>query len=176
MSNNSKYPEIVIDRDTNLVNPNGFFNLTFEQFYDLMHHTHAAEDIVGEADQQESLNSLTEAVDRIAGELATAIQTLDTLNNSIQEAKDELATTQQELADTESRLTVAQNKLDEVVEAIQNDIGVSDWDVTKPGIQDENGNTIDENGNIIEYADGTKPTQEEIGTEDDDMEMVDIGN
>ena len=62
MSSNSKYPEIVIDKDTNLINPNGFFNLTFEQFYDLMHHTHAAEDIVGESEQQESLNSLTQAV------------------------------------------------------------------------------------------------------------------
>lgn len=51
MNNNmhtSKYPEIVIDNQSNSVNSNMTFPITIEQFYDFMHHTHKASDLIFE--------------------------------------------------------------------------------------------------------------------------------
>lgn len=44
----SKYPEIIIDNQSNSVNSNMTFPITIEQFYDFMHHTHKASDLVFE--------------------------------------------------------------------------------------------------------------------------------
>ena len=64
MGNNthmSKYPEIVIDNQSNSVNSNMTFPITIEQFYDFMHHTHRASDLVFEGG--DGSGSISDAVD-----------------------------------------------------------------------------------------------------------------
>lgn len=46
----SKYPEIITDKRSNSVNNNMTINITIEQLYDLMHHTHNVTDLVSEGD------------------------------------------------------------------------------------------------------------------------------
>jgi hypothetical protein len=47
MAYESKYSEIIIDKSNNTPN-NQQISLTVEQYYDLLHHTHSAEDLVTE--------------------------------------------------------------------------------------------------------------------------------
>ena len=68
----SKYPEIVIDNQSNSVNSNMTFPITIEQFYDFMHHTHKASDIIIEGQG-------TDQIDNII---------IDNLNTNIQELKE----------------------------------------------------------------------------------------
>lgn len=43
----SKYNEIVMDKQENSPNSNMVVTLTLEQYYDLLHHTHKISDIIG---------------------------------------------------------------------------------------------------------------------------------
>jgi hypothetical protein len=63
MDSTFHYPEIEINKTEDLVNPNGYFKLTFEQYYDIMHHTHKAEDIIG--DSSASIAELTHEVNEL---------------------------------------------------------------------------------------------------------------
>ena len=68
----SKYPEIEIDKIPNSTNSNMTFPITIEQYYDLMHHTHKASDIIIEGQG-------TDQIDNII---------IDNLNTNIQELKE----------------------------------------------------------------------------------------
>lgn len=118
------YPEILIDKQTNLPNPDGYFKLTFEQYYDLLHHTHNIADIPG-AESSETIQALKQRI------------------NEMEEALDALTIKYNELKE----------KADSIAEQIESEVDIADWDVTKPGIQDADGNTIDpDTGEIIEPA------------------------
>ena len=54
----SKYPEIVMDNDTNSGASSMTYPITIEQYYDLLHHTHNASDIIGsKSDEGEKYNA-----------------------------------------------------------------------------------------------------------------------
>ena len=114
------YPEILINKSEDVINPNGYFKLTFEQFYDLMHHSHKLEDIEG-GGSGGTIEEITEE-----------INTLKEENNLLKEQVNNLTTQL------------------EAISAIVNAPDLTDYDVEKEGVQDIEGNTIDpETGEII---------------------------
>ena len=54
----SKYPEIEIDKIPNSTNSNMTFPITIEQYYDLMHHTHKASDIIIEGQGTDQIDNI----------------------------------------------------------------------------------------------------------------------
>jgi seryl-tRNA synthetase len=111
----SEYPEIVIDQTTNSPNSNMSIRLTVEQYHDLLHHTHKVVDLVGN--------------DKVAS------------TEDVAELKESSTKLSESISTLESKLEELSNKLNTYIE---NDIGVLDYDATKPGIQDEDGNTVEE--------------------------------
>jgi len=67
----SKYPKIITDNRGNSVNESLKKQLTIEEYYDIMHHTHDAssilnkEDIANYEEMQNSIKSLTETVNTL---------------------------------------------------------------------------------------------------------------
>lgn len=129
MSNNlilssfsSIYPKIVIDERDTSVNSNMRKYLTVEEFYDLMHHTHKIEDIIGNKSEGGDgpiiiPDGSSEIIEKLQNKIITLENTVDQLTTQIQAIRSEFN------------------------EYVENDIGIADYDVTKPGIQDEHGNT-----------------------------------
>lgn len=124
----SKFPEIVIDRKFNSPNAQTA-NITVEQYYDLMHHTHKASDLLG-GDGSSQGGGISEEDKKTIQELKTKIEELTTTINE-----------QQKLIETQNR---AISSLEDSVKTIGETAGfdIADWDVTKPGIQGPEGDTL----------------------------------
>ena len=110
----SKYPKIVIDSIHNSVNESLAKRWTIEEFYDIMHHTHNIEDLVGSL---ENGGDYTE----IKNTVAELIQTVNELKTENEELK---------------------KIIKEITDEISNMTSVGDWDVETPGIQDSQGNDL----------------------------------
>lgn len=113
-----KYPKIITDESTNSPNQNMYVRLTVEQYYDLLHHTHNASDIIGINNEGSVEPTDSETIQELQSTVETLTETVTTLQNAIGDISE---------------------KIDKYIEE---DIGIADYDATKPGIQDENGNTI----------------------------------
>ena len=72
----SKYSEIIIDKSLNSVNNGHNIILTAEQLYDIMHHTHNAEDIIGAEESDQTINELK-------NEVASLKQAIEELQDTI---------------------------------------------------------------------------------------------
>lgn len=118
----SKYPEIVVDRTVNSPNDNQIVRLTLEQYYDLLHHTHNASDIIGtidvdEAKLKELNDKLDEAIARV-NELQQKVNSVSVQTNNL-----------------ESNVTTLDTKVQTIDKYVENNGFVIDFDPSKPGIQ-----------------------------------------
>lgn len=131
MDNNvfhSKYPAIVIDRNPNSALADKMIKkLTVEEYYDLVHHTHSSLDVSDGNLNNDTINGMQTKI--------------ESLNQSISDMEDTIKA-QNELIETLS------TAIEEIKTAVTNSATVSDWDVTKPGIQDIDGNDVDTLGSI----------------------------
>ena len=75
----SKYPKILIDEDRNLPNPDGSVTLTFEQYYDLLHHSHEG-----------SSESASVEIEELKNNVVSLQSTITTLNTTIDEIKSQI--------------------------------------------------------------------------------------
>ena len=100
MNNNnihtSKYPEIVIDNQNNSVNSNMTFPITIEQFYDFMHHTHKASDLIFEGG--DGGGSISDAV---VQQINTKISDM---NDTIKEQQKTIEAQKKTIADLDKKL------------------------------------------------------------------------
>ena len=117
----SKYPEIVIDNQSNSVNNNMTFPITIEQFYDFMHHTHRASDLVFEGG--DGSGSISDAV-------------VQQINNKISEMNTKMEEQQKTIEAQKKTIADLDKKLQDYID---NDIHVDvDTDVdTGDGNGDE---------------------------------------
>ena len=106
-TNMSKYPEIIVDKDKNAVNTNLKVDLTVEQLYDLFHHTHNLNDLVGMGDGELS------ETDKVA------IKQLDTKINDVQKA---VAEQSANIAAIKDSVQAIQSNIDSILEYIEQDI------------------------------------------------------
>lgn len=113
-----KYPKIVTDESSNSPNQNMYVRFTVEQYYDLLHHTHNASDIIGINNEGQIEPSNPTEIAELQSTIKTLTQTTQMLQNAIDNIN---------------------KKVDNYIEE---DIGIADYDATTPGIQDENGNTV----------------------------------
>ena len=113
-----KYPKIVTDERSNSPNQNMYVRLTVEEYYDLLHHTHNASDIIGINNEGKVEPSNPAEIAELQSTIKTLTQTTQMLQNAINDMN---------------------KKVDKYIEE---DIGIADYDATIPGIQDENGNTV----------------------------------
>ena len=122
MSNlyNSKYPTILVDTKSNSVNDSLKKVLTIEEYYDLMHHNHNISNL--------EVNEGDISFDEMQNMMKSLNETINELRKTI--------TAQQE---TISELT---KNIEDIIEELKNVASISDWDVTIPGNQDANGNTL----------------------------------
>lgn len=116
----STIPRIITDRVVNSVNSLVRKLPTIEEWYDILHHTHSAESIVGLSDMIAGGGS-TDVGERLK-EAEEKVATLTTTVESLETTVAELKTIIEEYAAT--------------------DISIGDYDVNTPGIQDIDGNTI----------------------------------
>lgn len=124
MKYQSKYPEIIVDKDQNSPNMHPVV-LSVEQLYDLMHHTHKLSDLIsdggdkpGQDEDQTPVQQLTTKVESLSAVVETVNTEIASINSEIEELK----------------------------VASESTMSITDWDVTKPGIQDIDGNTIEDDG------------------------------
>ena len=92
----SKYPEIVIDNQSNSVNSNMTFPITIEQFYDFMHHTHKASDLIFEGG--DGGGSISDAV---VQQINTKISDM---NDKIEEQQKTIEAQKKTIADLDEKL------------------------------------------------------------------------
>lgn len=92
----SKYPEIVIDNQSNSVNSNMTFPITIEQFYDFMHHTHKASDLIFEGG--DGGGSISDAV---VQQINTKI---NDMNDKIEEQQKTIEAQKKTIADLDEKL------------------------------------------------------------------------
>lgn len=86
----SKYPEIVIDKDPNSPNSRMIHNLTVEQYYDLMHHTH--ENIgTGDPSADSTYKEILEKVNSMQGTIKTITEENNSLKQEINSMKNEIS-------------------------------------------------------------------------------------
>jgi hypothetical protein len=125
----SKYPKIVIDENDNSPNSNMKKTLTIEEFYDLMHHTHNAKDIIGlnTGNNNSSSDSSNNTGDNSSS------------SEEVAELKEQVKSLSMTVEDLQDKVQILTETLTSYMD---NDIGVADYDATTPGIQDEYGNTI----------------------------------
>ena len=115
---NSKFPKIIIDsRQNTHLSKSMQRKISIEEYYDLLHHTHNISDLIQ--------NNEIGTDENIQLTIANLVNTVNELKSTISK--------QQETIDRLSSLV-------EINE--DNDVDVTDWDITKEGIQDINGNTI----------------------------------
>lgn len=108
----SIYPKIITDDKGNSVNESLAKKLTIEEYYDLLHHTHSVTDLVISGGMSYD-------------ELQNTVKTLsEMLNNLI------------------GIVQVQQVTIDEMKAEMATIANIKDWDVTTPGIQDPEGNTL----------------------------------
>ena len=132
MKYKSKYPKIIVDTNKSTHFNNALnHNITVEEFYDLMHHTHSLSDLIGnsgeivDGDIQVTVLNLVSTVNELK-------QTIETQQSVITELTEKTKTQEE----TINRLS---QQVDNIVEDDSNYI---DWDLEKEGIQDLDGNTI----------------------------------
>jgi methyl-accepting chemotaxis protein len=117
----SKYKRIITDTDTQTVNPTMKFNMTVEQYQDLMHHTHRASDIL--ADDVTSVGASIQEITNSVEDLKTAIdantEADETNVDAINEALDNLKNTLSEHStESDERITAASDAIDELKKLI----------------------------------------------------------
>lgn len=127
MKYQSKYPEIIVDRDQNAPNMHHTVTLTVEQLYDLMHHTHKLSELISDGDNPGQGGDQTPVQ-----QLTTKVETL---SNVVETVNSEIASINSEI--------------EELKVASESTMSITDWDVTKPGIQDVDGNTIEDDGSGV---------------------------
>ena len=119
----SKYPEIVVDKNPNSIIADKMIKkLTVEEYYDIMHHTHTSSDITGGEEAGATITQMqtkVEELNTLVTEMETVIQTQD------------------------EAIKTLEKTIEEIREVVTNATTVADWDVTKPGNQDIEGNDVD---------------------------------
>lgn len=102
MAYTSKYEEILIDKSNQSVNPSLKHELTVEEYFDLLHHTHTASSIVQSSDTGAQLQSSEEILDKL-NESLDALRTQSELITNLTaqiEAQNETISNMQKSIDT----------------------------------------------------------------------------
>ena len=139
MKYKSKYPKIIIDTEkTTHFNNRLNYNITIEEFYDLMHHTHSIADLTA-VDGEVVDDNIQATVLNLVATVNELKQTIANQQNTI----NELVIKNNEQYQTINQLSqqVKINK-DNITDITEGSDDIYDWDVTKEGIQDVDGNTI----------------------------------
>ena len=131
--NGLKFPLIQLDANVNYPNAaNNIKKVTVEEWQDLLHHTHKLSEI------------LDDSGEFLGGEGSADGGVSVAAFNELKETVQQQAQTIQTQAETIAQLQESLSQLINTVNNINNSNGIiiGDWDVTKPGIQDQNDNTI----------------------------------
>lgn len=145
MSNrySSKYPTIVVDKSSNSVNESLKKVMTVEEYYDLKHHTHdiaslaVAEGGMSYSEMQTMVRELSDTINNLNTTLENQNNTIEEQNNTIMEQNNMIKKVVEENEELRQAVKIINNE-------IKNMASVSDWDVTIPGDQDIEGNTLGE--------------------------------
>lgn len=134
MQYKSKYPEIIMDNNNN--SPNGYtkYNLTVEQYYDLLHHTHNSSDLVGGSGEGGGSN--------ISQTVSDLVKKVEALQNTVNKQDEIIKSLNTTIQGQNENIEQISKQIDDISGPDSGIVDVGDWDVETPGIQDINGNTI----------------------------------
>ena len=133
MQYKSKYPKIIVDANKSTHFNNALnYNITIEEFYDLMHHTHSLSDLIGNSDEIVD-GDIQATVLNLANVVNELKQTIEAQQGIITELKEKTKT-------QEETINQLSKQIDSIVDGDEDTY--IDWDLEKEGIQDLEGNTI----------------------------------
>ena len=95
----SKYPEIEIDKIPNSTNSNMTFPITIEQYYDLMHHTHKASDIIID-NLNTNIQELKETTEKQNEIIVKQTKSIETLTKQVKDLQDTIDSMSQDMITT----------------------------------------------------------------------------
>ena len=90
MIKQSKYPEIIIDKDNNSVNKDHNIVLTVEQYYDLLHHTHNTSDIIGSESSMQTISEVQENILQLKNTIASLKLSIDEIKQQLNDMNEDV--------------------------------------------------------------------------------------
>ena len=127
------FPLIQIDPVTNYPNAaNNIKKITVEEWQDILHHTHKLPEILDNDGNFLGQNASSDG--------SVSLEAFNELKNTVDSQKEIIQSQASIIADLQESIA----ELTQTVNSLKSSSGimVADWDATKEGIQDENGNTI----------------------------------
>lgn len=126
----SEYPEITMDKDKNSVNDNMIRQMTIEEWYDLLHHTHKVNEFVDE--QGNKVKALYAPINEDGSTDDSGLTLDEQTINAVNEMKLTVAELKKTVEAQQKTIESQQKVIESLSKASSQHIDVVDWDASTP--------------------------------------------